>query len=85
MRKSWILVFLLAAVLPGMLLAQTSGSISGKVTDDEGKPIAGADVTVTSEALGIERSSVTDANGLYTFALLPVGNWSVPGDTGAAS
>jgi len=77
MRQRWVLVFLLAAVLPGMLLAQTSGTISGKVNDEENKPLAGADVTVSSDQTGIERSSTTNANGLFTFALLPVGNWTV--------
>ena len=66
---------LLVVAVPALMLAQaqTSGAISGKVTDEAGNPISGATVTVTSRQLGVEREQKTDVNGLFKFALLPVG------------
>lgn len=72
-----IYVSLLLLLVPSLLLAQTTGSINGKVTDEEGTAIAGAVVTATSLDSGLEREVKTDRNGNYVVALLPVGNWTV--------
>jgi hypothetical protein len=52
--------------------AQTSGEITGLVTDPSGAAVSGATVTVTNKATGAIRRAVTNSEGLYAFpALLP--------------
>jgi hypothetical protein len=52
--------------------AQTSGEITGLVTDPSGEAVVGATVTVTNKATGATRKVTTSKEGLYTFpSLLP--------------
>jgi hypothetical protein len=48
------------------LHAQSSGEFVGTVTDPSGAPIAGAKVTTTETATGLQRTAVTSAEGFYT-------------------
>lgn len=57
--------------------AQTTGRISGKVTDEEGTAVGGARVTITSPALLGERVVETDDHGAFLAALLPAGAYVV--------
>lgn len=56
-------------------LAQ-SGSIAGTVTDADGAPLAGIDVTV-SDAAGDEASTRTAADGTYSVGSLSAGSYAV--------
>jgi Carboxypeptidase regulatory-like domain/TonB dependent receptor-like, beta-barrel len=80
-RLVFALVFAAALFAMGasQLIAQTNstGSLTGTVTDASGAVIAGASVTITSLATGQSRTSTTDANGSYKFGLLSPGNYSV--------
>src|SRR5262245_65025376 len=76
MRKSLGLAFSFAFAL--FLLsaargsAQTSGEITGLVTDPSGAAVSGATVTVTNKATGATRMATTNSEGLYAFpSLLP--------------
>ena len=52
--------------------AQTSGEISGLVTDPSGAAVSGASVTVTNKATQATRNVTTNSEGLYSFpSLLP--------------
>jgi protocatechuate 3,4-dioxygenase beta subunit len=52
--------------------AQTSGEITGLVTDSSGAAVTGAVVTVTNKATGATRQISTNSEGLYSFpSLLP--------------
>ena len=52
--------------------AQTSGEISGMVTDPSGAAVAGSTVTITNKATGATRKVTTNSDGLYSFpSLLP--------------
>lgn len=51
----------------------TQASISGKITDEQKKPIPGASVRVRNESTGFNTSTTTNANGVYTFKELPLG------------
>jgi len=62
-------VAFLIALLPGALRAQTTGTISGRVTATQGQPIAGAQVSVA----GTTRGASTDQQGHYTITSVPVG------------
>jgi streptogramin lyase len=81
-RKSWIAVLLLAAIA-GFAFAANNAidvqqvKISGKVTDDQGKPLAG--VLVTAYDRDMERSVTvySKADGSFALADLPVDEYQV--------
>lgn len=56
---------------------QTTGRIAGTVKDQNGAVIVGANVTVTNQATGEERSATTDEAGNYAFAFLAPGVYRV--------
>lgn len=56
---------------------QTTGSIIGRVLDDQGASIPGATVSVTSPSTGFTRSDVSDAEGVYRLRALPVGTFDL--------
>ena len=58
----WIGTWLGLALLPGILLAQQPAIITGRVTDDNARPISSATVTIPSLSVG----ATTRANGEYT-------------------
>lgn len=72
------------AVVPGALLfsagalhAQTLGGIEGLVKDSSGALIPGAKVIVTNTSTNGIRNGITANAGLYNFAALPPGPYSV--------
>src|SRR6266513_3717643 len=58
-------------------LAQTTGSIAGKVTDSSGASLPGVTVEARSPALQGSRVAVTDGRGDYRLTLLPPGVYAV--------
>ena len=59
-------------VLAATGAAQTSGEITGLVTDPSGAAVRGATVTATNGATGATRVATTNGEGLYSFpSLLP--------------
>src|SRR5580704_17503648 len=64
-------------LLCGTLLAQTSASISGTVTDPSGAAVADADVTATNLGTGALRSGTSSATGFYTIPSLAPGDYLV--------
>jgi hypothetical protein len=74
MRKLFALVLLLTA---GSAFAQTTGGLSGKVTDSEGGLLPGVTVEVRSASLQGVRSDVSGADGTYRIPLLPPGTYDV--------
>ena len=64
--------------LPGTTYAQRmTGELSGSVVDESGGVIPGADVTVTNEASGSIRRTVTNSDGFFAFAALPATTYTV--------
>ena len=63
------------------LFAQANGSFSGTVTDKTGSVIAGAKITVTSQATGVSRTVTTDDSGHYLVPLLPVSIYTLRVDS----
>src|SRR5215467_4038899 len=57
--------------------AQSNGAIQGRVEDDSGAVVAGANVTVRSRATNVELVSETDSEGNYQFVALPVGLYRI--------
>ena len=79
MRKviaSAVLLFL-GLVCSVTIHAQTSGTMSGTVTDPNGALVAGASVTVRNNDTGAERTGTTNNSGLFNFNTLQPGNYTV--------
>jgi iron complex outermembrane receptor protein len=74
-------LFLLSILASTYLKAQTipeNLTLSGKVADNTGKPLALATVVLTSVMdTTLVRNSVSNENGLYTFHFLPAGDFIV--------
>jgi Carboxypeptidase regulatory-like domain/TonB dependent receptor len=73
----------IAIVLTALILAipvrsqdASTGAIRGTVLDPDGRPIAAATVAVVSTGTGAPRSALTDADGRFSFELLPPGDYS---------
>lgn len=66
-----------ALALLAITQAQTTGGISGRVTDQSGAPVPGVAVEASSVSLQGVRATVTDADGRYNLRLLPPGSYTV--------
>jgi hypothetical protein len=74
LRGAWFALLLLGAL---SLAAQTqTGQLVGTVTQD-GNPLPGVRVTVSSPGLQGTRTTDTDVNGSYNFSALPPGDYTV--------
>jgi hypothetical protein len=62
-------------VLSTSARAQSTASVEGLVTDQQGALIAGAEISADDPAIGITRLAVTDDTGRYQIAALPVGDY----------
>jgi hypothetical protein len=75
------IVLAIAAVLmavPAFAQSQAAnGTIEGTIADSSGGVLPGVTVTITNNDTGLERSSVTNAEGQYRGLLLPLGTYSV--------
>src|SRR5258708_10111394 len=78
------LVFLIVLLLSTLVVTVTSvaahddqAAISGTVTDSTGAAVAGAKVVLQSTATGLHRDTVTNADGIYQFPALPIGDYRV--------
>ena len=57
--------------------AQSTASIEGQVNDQNGAVVSAVEITVVSRKIGIRRVAVTDTDGRYQVAALPVGSYRV--------
>src|SRR6185436_346366 len=55
---------------------QSSGRLSGRITDEFGGLIVGATVAVADQN-GVEKTATTDAEGNYSFPALPPGRYAL--------
>src|SRR3954467_6155253 len=55
----------------------TSGTITGRVLDQQGSAVPGVSVTAKSATTGFTRTEVSDAEGVYRLSALPVGSYDV--------
>jgi hypothetical protein len=72
-------VALVTSLAPSAVLAQdfTAGILTGEVTDTEGNPIPGAQVTVRSNEQGFTRNVTTSEQGAFRVPTIPLGNYTV--------
>ena len=61
------LLVILALVCAGPAAAQnTSGAITGTITDTQGGVLPGVTLTVTNAETGVARTAITEADGRWT-------------------
>jgi hypothetical protein len=79
MKATRYLPLFLAVVLSSSVVAfgQTTGTISGTVTDEKGAVITNATVTARNTERNISRNLQTGSDGNYRFENLPVGPYEV--------
>jgi outer membrane receptor protein involved in Fe transport len=76
MKSRLSLLALLLLLVTSAAQAQSTGAITGVVTDGAtGKPLAG--VAVTATGAGAPATALTDALGAFTLAGLPAGAWKL--------
>ena len=66
-------VLVLCGILSVPAFAQTTGNITGRVTDQQGGALPGVTVTATQAITGFSRTVVTDGEGLFRLTALPIG------------
>jgi hypothetical protein len=77
MNRLKIVVSLFVILATNALFAQTSGSISGVVTDPSSAFVQGARVTATNQATGAVRDVETNASGYYSLTNLVPGTYTM--------
>src|ERR1043165_394263 len=71
------LVLAAGLLVSSPVLAQSTATLQGTVTDAKGAVLPNATVTVRNKATSTERTAQTDTNGNYQVAALPVGTYSI--------
>jgi hypothetical protein len=73
------MIAVLAIALVGSPAAaqQTTGNIQGRITDAQKAAVPGVTVTVKNAATGYSRSEVSDTEGAYRLASLPIGTYEL--------
>ena len=72
-----LLMFLIASLFTGLLLAGPTATLTGRVTDTTGAVIAGVKVEATNVETNVMFPGETNAEGLYNIPNLPPGTYRV--------
>ncbi len=78
LRNTFFYIASTVVVFPLLLTfvaAQSTASIEGEVTDQQGALISDASITGSAAEIGVSRATVTDISGRYQIAALPVGEY----------
>src|SRR5205809_87916 len=70
---TWLMLAL--SIVPAVFAQTDTGAIRGTVTDEQGKAVAGAQITIRNAETAYSRSATSDVNGSYGFQSLPVGRY----------
>jgi len=71
-----LLIFAVALVIPARA-QETSGSVTGQVTDATGAAVAGAQVVLRQPSTGVNRTATSNAQGQYAFDDVSIGTYEV--------
>ncbi|PYQ22160.1 MAG: hypothetical protein DMF81_13140, partial [Acidobacteria bacterium] len=75
--RLWAITLLaLATAAPGFAQG-TTGTLEGKISDEQGLALPGVSVTAQNTETGFQRSSTSDATGTFRIPGLPVGTYEV--------
>ncbi len=79
MRNKLLSILAITLLLAPIAFSQSkeTGAVHGIVTDEQGAPLPGVNVTISSRSLMGIRTFVTDANGEFRFPALPPGEYQV--------
>src|SRR5262245_37837249 len=77
LRRTIVAAALAVLFVPGMVSAQSSSEIHGRVTDSSGGVVPGVTVTLSGPSLITPQATVTLASGAYRFPSIPIGLYSV--------
>jgi len=72
-----LLVTILFITTLGFSQSRETGAIEGTVKDEQGNPLPGVTVTISSPSLMGVRTFITDAEGKFRFPALPPGEYTV--------
>lgn len=73
MKRKLLSLAAFALLAPASLLAQQYGTLTGKVTNDEGKPVQGATIKI----VGTTKGAVSKADGSFLIAGVSAGQYEV--------
>jgi hypothetical protein len=76
-RFLFVSVILVVSGLPAFGQVSTVGSITGTVKDPHGAVVANASITVKNSATGLERTTTSSEDGIFTVPQLPTGTYKV--------
>ena len=78
MKRITLTALALLCTLAGTAMAQqTTGNITGRITDAQGAAVPGVAVTAKSAATGFSRTDTSDSEGVYRLTALPVGTYEL--------
>jgi hypothetical protein len=70
-----IWIFAALAFLTPWALSQSASQLNGSVTDPSGAAVSNAKITLTETATGFQRTTSSNASGLYQFLEVPPGSY----------
>jgi hypothetical protein len=76
-RPTTFTLLLLLLLLPGALLAQTTATIVGRVSDQSGAAVVAGTVTAQNTQTGYVREGTINGEGEYTIPSLPIGQYKI--------
>jgi len=76
-RTSLLIVAFVLVLAAPSAFAQTTGGLSGRISDEQGTPLPGVSVEAKGPALQGSRSTVSGGDGRYRLGLLPPGRYSI--------
>jgi len=79
LRNRFIVLAAIILLVAPLAFSQSreTGALQGKVTDEQGSPLPGVNITASSPNLMGVRTAVTDADGEFRFIALPPGVYEV--------
>src|SRR5215469_18823407 len=77
---SMLLLCTITALSVAAFAQVPTGTVEGTVTDESGPVIPFAKITITNKATDVARSTVTNAEGLFSAPALPAGDYEVRGE-----
>ncbi len=75
--RPFLILSLFLSAASGLLLAQATTSLNGRVTDSSGAVVPGATVKVTFQDTGAVRQITTDSSGQFQFSQLEPGRYTL--------
>ena len=76
-RLGFTALAIVATAGTGLMAQQSSSTLRGRVSDPSGAGKGEVLVAISNPETGVKRSLLTDKNGYFNFAFLPVGRYEI--------